>query len=46
MRRPTDILDESEVSRVESYTGIFLMLASFIVAANVCTGIAGLAMLP
>jgi hypothetical protein len=45
MRR-ADISDKYEdVSRAESYAGLLMMLASFVVAANVCSAIASLAVL-
>ena len=45
MRRDTSEKFQ-DVSRVESYAGLLMMLASFAVAANVCSAIASLAVLP
>ena len=42
MRHPQEI-DGNDVSRSESYAGLVLMLASFLVSVNVCSAIASLA---
>ena len=44
MRHPQEI-DGNDVSRSESYAGLVLMLASFLVSVNVCSAIASLATL-
>jgi len=45
MRHPQES-DGNDVSRSESYAGLTLMLLSFLVSVNGCSGILSLAVLP
>jgi len=45
MRHPEES-DGNDVSRSEAYAGLTLMLVSFLVSVNVCSGMLSLAVLP
>ncbi len=45
MRHPEEN-DGNDVSRSELYAGLTLMLVSFLVSVNVCSGMLSLAVLP